>query len=269
MVKAIFIVRRELKKNRINTALFLMPHPWDLFISLAMNRKSVSIFTCIHDVEPHPGELFPPKKFTKLLIAQSSCVITFSKFIQNQIPVSKASILTRLPQTRAPINSLDGITHDVLFIGRIHSYKGLSKLPEISHEIYKMGRTLSIIGSGNFPEDIPRNSFLKIGWIANDEFMAHIAQAKLIILPYIEASQSGIASIAVSQRVPIVVMPVGGLQELVNDWDCGEVSADLSVDKFVEAIKMASTKEYTFIQRANFQIRDFDEVVLDIGGLSK
>jgi glycosyltransferase involved in cell wall biosynthesis len=183
--------------------------------------------------------------------------------------MKKQSILTRLPQNRAAINNHIEITHDILFIGRFHSYKGLSNLPKISEEIYKMGRTLSIIGSGKFLENIPRNDFLKIGWVENEEFMAHIRQAKLIILPYIEASQSGIASIAVSQQVPIVVMPVGGLQELVNDWDCGEVSADLSVEKFVEAIKVALTKKYNFMQQANFQVPDFDEVVWNIERLSK
>jgi glycosyltransferase involved in cell wall biosynthesis len=269
IAKAILIIKKELKQNRIQRVLFLMPHPWDLLISLAINRKYVDVFTCIHDLEPHPGEFFPPKNFTRLLIAFSSCVITFSKYIQNQIPMNKQSILSRLPQNREAINYPPGITHDILFIGRFHAYKGLSNLPKISEEIYKIGRTLSIVGSGKFLDHNPQNSFLKIGWIENEEFMAHIAQAKLIILPYIEASQSGIASIAVSHQVPIVVMPVGGLQELVSDWDCGEVSADLSVEKFVEAIKVALSKKYTFVQRANFHIPDFDEVVHEIGRLSR
>jgi glycosyltransferase involved in cell wall biosynthesis len=264
LLKAIFVIKGELKKRRIRKVLFLMPHPWDLFISCALPRKSFKIYRCIHDLNPHPGEFFPPRWLIQALIQRSDCLIIFSRYIQRQIPYSKSTILTRLPHELDSFKNSVDKEHDILFIGRFYSYKGLSKLPEISDEIYKIGHSLSIIGSGKFPKVIPRNTFLKIGWLPNEEFIGHISKAKLIILPYTEASQSGIAAIAIKQRVPIVVMPVGGLPELVKDWDCGEISEDLSVQKFLEAIKLALNKEYSFQQIASFDVKDFDEVIMEI-----
>lgn len=264
LLKAILVIRAEIKSRRISKALFLMPHPWDLFISYALPRKKFRIYRCIHDLSPHPGEFFPPRSLIRALINHSDCLVTFSRYIQRQIPMGKTIIPTRLPHELESINySLEKI-HDILFIGRLHSYKGVSLLPEISDGIYEIGRSLSIIGSGKLPNGIPRNNFFYNGWLSNEEFIQHISKAKLIIFPYTEASQSGIAAIAVKQRVPIVVMPVGGLPELINDWDCGEISQDLSVNKFLEAIKVASSKEYSFQQIDGFDIMEFDEVVMEI-----
>lgn len=269
LLKAIFIIKSELEKRRIRKVLFLMPHPWDLFISYALSRKRFIIYRCIHDLNPHPGEFFPPRSLIRVLIKRSDHLVIFSRYIQHQIPNGKSTILTRLPHELEPIENVLWKKHDVLFIGRLYSYKGLSKLPEISEEIHKIGHSLSIIGSGKFSEVIPRSVYLKTGWLSNQEFIQHIANAKLIILPYSEASQSGIAPIAIKLGVPIVVMPVGGLPELVNDWDCGEISEDLSVQKFIEAVKLAFNKEYTFKQIAGFDVKNFDQVIMEIEEMPK
>ncbi len=268
LLKAIVVIKAELKKRRIKKVLFLMPHPWDLLISYALSRERFSIYRCIHDVKPHPGEFFPPRSLIRALINRSDYLVTFSEYIQRQIPHGKSIIPTRLPHELESMNCSLEQEHDILFIGRVYSYKGLSLLPEISEEIYKTGRSLSIIGSGKFPDTVPRNNFFYNGWLSNEEFIQHISQARLVILPYTEASQSGIAAIALKQRVPIVVTPVGGLPEIIRDWDCGEVSGDLSVLKFLEAINLAATKEYSFRQIAGFDIKEFDEVIIEIEGMN-
>jgi glycosyltransferase involved in cell wall biosynthesis len=268
LLKAILVVKAELNKRRISKVLFLMPHPWDLFISHGLSRKKFRIYRCIHDINPHPGEFFPPRSLVRALIKRSDYIVTFSEYIKHQIPYGKAIISSRLPHELESINYSLEKQHDILFVGRLYSYKGLSLLPEISEEIYKIGRSLSIIGSGNFPGIVPRNNFFHNGWLSDEDFIQHISKAKLIILPYIEASQSGIAAIAVKQHVPIIVMPVGGLPEMINDWDCGEISEDLSVHKFLEAIKLSASKEYSFRQIAGFDVKEFDEVIMEIEGMN-
>jgi glycosyltransferase involved in cell wall biosynthesis len=61
-------------------------------------------------------------------------------------------------------------------------------------------------------------------WVAEADIPGLIAQADALVLPYREASQSGVIPIAHAMGVPVVAMPAGGLSEQVanqNRTDAG------------------------------------------------
>ncbi|MBX6744599.1 MAG: glycosyltransferase, partial [Acetobacteraceae bacterium] len=62
-------------------------------------------------------------------------------------------------------------------------------------------------------------------WVAEAEIPALIAAADALVLPYREASQSGVVSLAHAMGVPVVATPVGGLREQVADGVNGVLAA--------------------------------------------
>ena len=59
--------------------------------------------------------------------------------------------------------------------------------------------------------------------VPNDELSKLFQKASIVVLPYIEATQSGIVAIAFAYGKPVVVTNVGSLPEVVEDGKHGFV----------------------------------------------
>ncbi|MER3466216.1 MAG: hypothetical protein C4340_03415, partial [Armatimonadota bacterium] len=113
----------------------------------------------------------------------------------------------------------------VLFFGRMVAYKGLGTLAEA----WKLLRdrvpyaTLTIAGRGpdlavhgsRFEQD-PRVRVLNT-FLSNEEVARLFTVASVVVLPYSEATQSGVLAIALAFGRASVVTNVGGLPEMVED----------------------------------------------------
>ena len=66
-----------------------------------------------------------------------------------------------------------------------------------------------------------------------------MAGADVLVLPYIEASQSGLIPIARALGTPVVVTPVGGLPEQVIHGASGVVAQRVTPAAVAEAIDLA------------------------------
>jgi glycosyltransferase involved in cell wall biosynthesis len=117
----------------------------------------------------------------------------------------------------------------ILFFGRIWEYKGLEYLiraePIITAEI--PGARFVIAGQG---EDFTRYRRLMVHperfTVYNESVSLErrselFRQATVVVLPYIEASQSGVIPLAYEFMKPVVVTTVGGLPEMVDDGRTG------------------------------------------------
>jgi glycosyltransferase involved in cell wall biosynthesis len=62
----------------------------------------------------------------------------------------------------------------------------------------------------------PRIS-LQARYISEDEVGPLLAGASLVVLPYTQASQSGVGLLAVGEGVPLIVSDLGALPDLVYD----------------------------------------------------
>jgi glycosyltransferase involved in cell wall biosynthesis len=116
----------------------------------------------------------------------------------------------------------------VLFFGRIWEYKGLEYLiraePIVAERI--PGLRICIAGAG---EDLGRyrammqhpDRFIIHNHYISDEMRADLfRRSSLVVLPYLEASQSGVVPLAYAFGKPVVATRVGGLPELVADgWN--------------------------------------------------
>ena len=112
----------------------------------------------------------------------------------------------------------------ILFFGRIWEYKGLEYLiraePLITSKI--PGARIVIAGRGEDFERYRRmmvhpEKFVVYNEHVSDEKRAELfRQAKVVVLPYIEASQSGVIPIAYRFGKPVVATRVGGLPSMVE-----------------------------------------------------
>jgi glycosyltransferase involved in cell wall biosynthesis len=118
---------------------------------------------------------------------------------------------------------------EVLFFGRIWEYKGLEYLiraePLITAKVPQA--RIVIAGTG---EDFARYRTMMVNpdhFIVHNEYVSDEKRAELfrraavVVLPYIEASQSFIISIAYRFGKPVVATTVGGLPEMVDHGRTG------------------------------------------------
>jgi len=120
----------------------------------------------------------------------------------------------------------------ILFFGRIYQYKGLEYLikaePLITKEV--PNAKIVIAGAGrNFEKyeemmGSRRESFIVHNYrIPYDEGAELFQRSSVVVLPYIQASQSGVVATAYGFKKPVVVTDVGSIPEIVDDYKTGFV----------------------------------------------
>jgi glycosyltransferase involved in cell wall biosynthesis len=117
----------------------------------------------------------------------------------------------------------------LLFFGRIWEYKGLEYLiraePLISQHIPDV--RILIAGKGDDMERYrrmmvhPERFEIVNEFVSNEQREIFFEQASVIVLPYINATQSGVVPIAYTHAKPVVATRVGSLQEFVDDGETG------------------------------------------------
>jgi glycosyltransferase involved in cell wall biosynthesis len=132
----------------------------------------------------------------------------------------------------------------VLFFGRIWPYKGLDYLiraePAITAQV--PDARFMIAGAG---EDLARyrqmmqhpDRFVVLNYEVPDETRAELfARASVVVLPYIEASQSGVIPVAYNAGKPVVATAVGGLPAMVEDGRTGYLVPPCDESELAQAV---------------------------------
>ena len=113
------------------------------------------------------------------------------------------------------------------FLGQIHEYKGIDilfnafKLLEenIEHDMLDKVEIV-VAGSGSLDKDkweaLRFRITLKNYFLKDEEFISIMNSCDCIVLPYIEATQSGVAAMANSLNKPIICTDTGALKEMVE-----------------------------------------------------
>ena len=216
--------------------------PW-YDATLAIN-KMPPLVTTVHDVFRHPGDkqsVFGADYTRRVAFYRSQQIIVHanhlrSAMIENfRVPAQKlttiphgelGSLYQRLAKNQ---ESIIREPYTLLFAGRIWPYKGLKYLieamPLVAASIPDV--KLIIAGSGEninhyLPEDYDSNRYEILNrFIGTDEMVRLFKRSTLSILPYIEASQSGVAALACGLGTPMIASNVGGLSELIEDGQDG------------------------------------------------
>lgn len=215
---------------------FSLALPW-------LKLKGHHIVTTFHDVKPHHGEnhllmaLFMPTLF--LARKYSDLIFVHGRKLKEQLteyyPANKICIIPIGEHNVAPLKKyakgLKEEKNSVLFFGRIHQYKGLEYLiraePLITKEV--PGVKIVIAGRGESFEKYQRLMVNRENFIVHNHFIGFEQAAELfekctlVVLPYTDASQSGVVPVAYAFKKPVVVTNVGSLPEIVDDGKTGYV----------------------------------------------
>lgn len=110
----------------------------------------------------------------------------------------------------------------ILFFGKVRRYKGLDVLLEAMPKVLA-NIECELLITGEFYDDIEtyQRIIRKHGiedrvrivnrYVSNEEVGKFFAQADVLVLPYVSASQSGVAKIAFANDLPIIASRTGGL----------------------------------------------------------
>ena len=211
--------------------------PW-YDMTLLLNQMP-PLVTTIHDVFRHPGDkqsVFGSDYTRRIAFHRSQQIIIHTDRLKNvmsehfKVPTERLNVIPHgelgslYQRLVKPEDHLVRESHTLLFMGRIWPYKGLKYLiaamPLIAEQIPTV--KLIIAGSGEkidtyLPPDYDRSRYEVMNrFIESDELVRLFKRSTISVLPYIEASQSGVAALAYGMGTPIVASDVGGLAEVVR-----------------------------------------------------
>jgi len=134
-----------------------------------------------------------------------------------------------------------------LFFGFVRKYKGLHILLDAAQRaLEKMEFKLLVVGEFYDDEQSYRQQIEELGlknnvivvsnYVPNNEVAKYFSASDVVVLPYIDATQSGIVQIAYNFNKPVITTNVGGLAEVVVDGKTGMVVQPNSIDELASAI---------------------------------
>lgn len=205
--------------------------------------SSKILFIC-HNVVPHEEKKFD-RLLAKLTLRQGHYFIVHSeKDLTNLIellPKANAqktvhpnyAALAMGKTTKAEARSRLGIEGNViLFFGLVRPYKGVIYLLQAIPQILKRVAVHLLI-VGEFWDD--KTSYIELinrleidhavtiidKYIPNEEIGLYFSAADIVALPYVDATQSGVAQLAYAFEKPVITTRVGGLPDIVIDGETG------------------------------------------------
>ncbi|MEO3472527.1 glycosyltransferase [Roseomonas sp. CAU 1739] len=246
-------LRRQARAFQADAVVSVMTHLWTPLVAPGLKQAGLRFVPMVHDADPHPGDagLLWEWRLTRELDAAESA-IAFSDNVAAGIhrrrpglPVHRMTLGAAL--SGAPDTAARPAGSGLRFVnpGRLRAYKGLDLLRDawrLFQPRFPTARLL-VAGEGDAEALAPGLSALpgvevRAAWLAEPELARLIAEADVVVLPYREASQSGVAPIAHGFGVPVVATPVGGLTEQLRDGVDGVLAKAVTAEAFAEAMAM-------------------------------
>lgn len=244
VVKNVFILQRlrnEIKDFQPNVIHFQGCTFWFCLI-LRQYYKKIKFVHTIHDVCPHEGEgsLFK-KCINHYFRKHSNLFIVHGEFLKKLLleicPWIKQDSVYSIAHGPLSVYSKQNsdvyseINNSVLFFGRLSKYKGLQYLIKAEPLISEFIEDFRIVIAGdgvdfvNFEKMMKdKSKFIILNrYIKNQEIPKIFQESSLVVLPYIEASQSGVIPLAYEFRKPVIATSVGSIPEVVDHGVTGFV----------------------------------------------
>ena len=204
------------------------PHNWDcvfLFVFRVWKRKAYYV---VHDGIMHAGE---EDRLHQLLITAGMRAATHHIFLSRnvqkmavrQLGISRPSVIV----PHGVINYASGAAEVrrlsdkpcLLMIGRINYYKGIDLLKQTFSRL-NFSEIGELVIAGKFAANISRpdvSVYPKVTvvdkWLSPEEFDHYVRRCDFLLMPYLEATQSGIAAVSAGYLKPAIVSRVGAMEE--------------------------------------------------------
>ncbi len=212
-------------------------HIW-YWMAVFARLRQYPVVTTLHDPEPHIGEKrLSTEVMNSLAVKHAKQVIVHAEALRELVinklgvPRHRVNVIPQgerysafKPWRRSNVSE----ENLILFFGRIVDYKGLEYLiraqPLVKREV--PDARVVIAGDGDLGKYRPLitdiGGFLIYNrFITSEEGAELFQRCKVVVLPYIEASQTGVAQVAYGFGKPVIATNVGGLPEIVLHGETG------------------------------------------------
>jgi len=220
---------------------------WLRLLRYRLRKKNTKIILTAHNVLPHING-YKYKNILEKIYPQFDGIIVHSEVLKKQMirifgeKANEWSIAVALHGTfskllekinkeilnnyRKKIKLFKAERYNFLFAGVIHKNKGLDILLKAWGEhIKKYSKDkLHIVGNPTYNINDELKYIQKystsinssLGYKSDEELLAYFMECDFVVLPYKEASQSGVLLTALGLGKPVIATKVGGLPEVIN-----------------------------------------------------
>ena len=212
-----------------DAAICAMPAPLDLLMAASLRRARVPYAVVVHDADLHPGDIHAWQMvLQRRLVARADAVVALSRHVGDRLQaqglaLGKKLILSEHPPMTfgppPPPPRAHGGKLRLLCFGRLLPYKGLDLLAEAMLTLGpRDDLELRVVGQGPQSPVLDQLRALpgvtvENRWVPEGEVASILAWSDALVLPYREASQSGVAAAALAARRFVVATKVGGITE--------------------------------------------------------
>lgn len=251
--KFLSVMRKKKITCNQKVLFILMHHPYTVIGLPFFRLMKYKIISTIHDFEPHEGDRRWLINIANWWICKQSHKVAFFSSEQKSKAVSKydwiksSAISLRHPSyTHYKILKNSTRSYDFIFFGRIEKYKGLNLL----FSAFKKAKnfvpdiTMVVAGKPRTSEDyfMPEISGVSydIRYIPDEEVPQLLTSAKVVLLPYKAATQSGLFYLAENFSNFLVCTPCKSFVDQAADNNHVFLSDSFSAEDF--ALKMIEAR---------------------------
>ena len=235
---------------RADSVVSVMTHTWTPLVAPGLARAGIAFVPVVHDVRPHLGDngfLWDWRLRTEL--ASARAVFTLSSHVEAELHRCYPAI----PVLRLPLGAFFPVVEKVphqcgkfrfLFFGRLRTYKGLDLLRDAFRllVVRRPEARLYVVGEGDALAlapglDAVPGVVLSTRWVPEAAIGETMANADAIVVPYREASQSGVISAAFVAGLPVVATSVGAIPEQVMPGVDALIAAAVTPEALADAME--------------------------------
>jgi glycosyltransferase involved in cell wall biosynthesis len=242
-------VVRFARRKQYDLVFLYSEHPLHAAVCRIARAKR-SLFWCL-DPAPHSGSasvavaIYEMSK--RLLVQQASRTVVACEAMRQDVidryQVSGERVISCfhgiLENLVFPLDPSRPRDIDVLFFGRLEAYKGIDVLIEATRTLKARGHTpaTTVAGPGTFP--VPEDAGITVvnRYLEDRELAELVARAKIVVMPYRDATGSQVPQTAAVYGTPVVASAVGCLPEYVQDGVTGLIVPPADPASLAEAIE--------------------------------
>ncbi len=259
-IKLAHLVRRE----QVSGIFIYSDSEWPNLIHLMIpSLRKVRTTVYIHDPKHHSGEqgvIRLIRKFAYPFFAKhATCIVSYEKAkseIVESHPVFQGAEVVSIRLPSMPVMEFSDLkeaaerigvngTYDLIFYGRLESYKGIDLLLEANRYLMQSDRAVKILivgGRGDLKavvrgavENDPNVDFVDT-YVSNRALAEFIIDSKAVILPYRDATGTQTIQIANYYYRPVIVNTVGCFDEYVLEGENGYFISEMTPEALGETI---------------------------------
>ena len=256
---------------------FLLSHPWNPIIALGL--RSMPLIVTVHDPLPHTGAKWirVTQATHRMMYRLATRVVVLCNFSREALPAAIGKSAAVIPHPIFDHYRLGKYVAKsrpprAVFFGRFQPYKGLDTFYGAARQLVAEGVEGEFVfaGPGELPECLqgaqPKAITVINRFMEEREVAELLASATMMVLPYKDATQSGVLAAAYAAHLPVIATRVGSFPEYIGDGISGLLVKPNDAEDLAAAIRTLLRDEGLQSQlsrgaAARSQTMSWDEII--------